>query len=72
MDMSVAAELSTIRINYISICIHIFENKWHYKTCLALAAGNALQTQTVKASGTTDYEAPWADACQTHKRYAQL
>ena len=63
---------STISIHYISICIHIFEKKWHCKTCLALAAGNALQTQTVKASGTTNYEAPRADACQTHKRYAQL
>ena len=26
--------------------------------------------QTVKASGT--YETPWADLCQTHKRYAQF
>ena len=32
---------------------YILQNKWHYKTCLALAADNALQTQTVKASGTT-------------------
>ena len=37
---------------------YIRKNKWHYKTCLALAAGTTFQTQTVQASGTfVDYHA---------------
>ena len=37
---------------------YILQHKWHYKTCLALAASTALLTQTVQASGTfVDYHA---------------
>ena len=37
---------------------YIRKHKWHYKTCLALAASTALLTQTVQASGTfVDYHA---------------
>ena len=37
---------------------YIRKNKWHYKTCLALAAGTTFQTQTIQASGTfVDYHA---------------
>ena len=42
---------------------YIRQNKLHYKTCLALAAGTGFQAQTVNASGTKN--APQVDACHT-------
>ena len=43
---------------------YIRQNKWHYKTCPALAAGTGFHAQTVKANCTKN--ALQVGACQTN------